>query len=88
VRLHLTVLTIMIHGANIGVRADAYLRAGGWADLKTVEDRDLWRRLLHTGAVTRSTAHIEVATSGRRVGRVPNDFADALAAHNREEKAA
>ena len=38
-----------VHGANLGVRADAYLRAGGWADLRTAEDHDLWRRLLGSG---------------------------------------
>ena len=27
-----------IHGANLGVRADAYLRAGGWTNLRTAED--------------------------------------------------
>jgi glycosyltransferase involved in cell wall biosynthesis len=30
-----------VHGANFGVRADAYLQAGGWQDLSTAEDHDL-----------------------------------------------
>ena len=71
-----------IHGANLGLRADAYMRAGGWADLSTAEDHDLWGRLVRVGAKTVSTARIEVVTSGRRTGRAPRGFADALAAHN------
>jgi glycosyltransferase involved in cell wall biosynthesis len=71
-----------IHGANMGIRADRYLCAGGWADLKTAEDHDIWRRLAETGAKLHSAAHIHVATSGRRKGRAPNGFAGALAAHN------
>jgi hypothetical protein len=31
-----------VHGANMGVRADAYLDSGGWRDLLTAEDHDLW----------------------------------------------
>jgi hypothetical protein len=72
-----------VHGANLGVRADAYIRAGGWADLTTAEDHDLWGRLKLTGARTVSTARIEVITSGRRVGRAPHGFAGALGAHNK-----
>ncbi len=71
-----------IHGANLGVRADAYLRAGGWADLCTAEDHDLWARLEMIGARRLSPIHVQVLTSGRRVGRAPLGFAAALAAHN------
>ncbi|WP_158788281.1 glycosyltransferase family 2 protein [Granulicella sp. L46] len=71
-----------VHGANLGVRADAYLRAGGWADLRTAEDHDLWARLRASGARTLSPSHLRVVTSGRRVGRAPMGFAGALAAHN------
>jgi glycosyltransferase involved in cell wall biosynthesis len=71
-----------VHGANLGVRADSYLSAGGWSPLPTGEDHDLWDRLVARGARLVSTARIEVVTSGRRVGRAPNGFADALAAHN------
>jgi glycosyltransferase involved in cell wall biosynthesis len=71
-----------VHGANFGVRADAYLQAGGWQDLSTAEDHDLWRRL-HNGRHRRiSDASLCVLTSGRRVGRAPLGFAGALAAHN------
>ncbi len=67
-----------VHGANLGVRADAYLRAGEWNALETAEDHDLWGRLPNR----LSTARIEVVTSGRRQGRAPSGFAGALAAHN------
>jgi hypothetical protein len=73
-----------IHGANLGVRGDAYQRAGGWSHLSTAEDHDLWRRLLRQRTRTVSTSGIEVETSGRRVGRAPHGFANALAAHNNE----
>jgi glycosyltransferase involved in cell wall biosynthesis len=71
-----------VHGANLGVRADAYLRAGGWADLRTAEDHDLWARLRANGARILSPSHVQVVTSGRRIGRAPMGFANALAAHN------
>ena len=71
-----------VHGANLGVRADAYLLAGGWADLSTAEDHDLWVRLRACGACTSSPSQLRVLTSGRRVGRAPLGFAGALAAHN------
>lgn len=71
-----------VHGANLGIRADLYLRAGGWSGLLTGEDHDLWNRLPQCGAKWVSATHIRVITSGRRVGRAPHGFADALAAHN------
>ena len=71
-----------VHGANLGVRADAYLRAGGWAGLATAEDHDLWGRLLTSGHARVSDATLQVITSGRRSGRAPLGFANALAAHN------
>lgn len=71
-----------IHGANLGVRADAYLRAGGWAALTSAEDHDLWHRLGLSGATRLSLASLRVLTSGRRQGRAPKGFADALSAHN------
>ena len=71
-----------VHGANLGVRADAYLRAGGWSQLATAEDHDLWNRLLRAGCIRRSIGQLRVLTSGRRLGRAPHGFAEALAAHN------
>jgi glycosyltransferase involved in cell wall biosynthesis len=69
-----------VHGANLGMRADVYDRSGGWANLTTAEDHDLWNRL--AGCLRISTASIQVITSGRRTGRAPHGFAEALAAHN------
>ncbi len=71
-----------VHGANLGVRADVYLRCGGWKGLATAEDHDLWNRLMSVSSRPCSTAQIKVLTSGRRIGRAPHGFADALAAHN------
>ncbi len=71
-----------VHGANIGIRADVYRQAGGWAALSTAEDHDLWNRLSIPGCSRRSVAHLKVMTSGRRAGRAPQGFAAALAAHN------
>jgi glycosyltransferase involved in cell wall biosynthesis len=70
-----------VHGANLGVRADAYLLAGGWNALETAEDHDLWGRLRITGRHL-SDARLRVVTSGRRIGRAPRGFAGSLAAHN------
>ena len=73
-----------VHGANIGVRADVYLRVGAdGRPIETAEDHDLWRSPLPgSGCEQRSTARLKVMTSGRRLGRAPHGFAEALAAHN------
>jgi len=71
-----------VHGANLGVRADAYVRVGGWAPLCTAEDHDLWNRLCRADCRRLSAGWLKVVTSGRRIGRAPHGFAEALAAHN------
>lgn len=71
-----------IHGANLGIRGDVYRKAGGWRELETAEDHDLWRRLRELGARRISVDHTRVVTSGRRAGRAPHGFAEALAGHN------
>ncbi len=71
-----------VHGANFGVRADTFVRSGGWKSLATAEDHDLWKRLGAAGARRISVSHISVSTSGRRNGRAPYGFAQTLAAHN------
>ncbi len=71
-----------VHGANLGVRADAYLQAGGWGAQPTAEDHDLWHRLRQLSVPCCSDTRLEVLTSGRRVGRAPLGFAGALARHN------
>jgi cellulose synthase/poly-beta-1,6-N-acetylglucosamine synthase-like glycosyltransferase len=67
-----------VHGAKMGVRADTYLRAGGWRGLATAEDHDLWNRLTGKAFRQHSTARVPVITSGRRRGRAPRGFADTL----------
>jgi len=71
-----------VHGANLGVRGDIYVEAGGWGNITTAEDHDLWNRLGKLGARRVSVNHIRIITSGRRIGRAPQGFAGALAAHN------
>jgi hypothetical protein len=63
-----------VHGANLGVRADLYLAAGGWRDQATGEDHDLWRRVRELAPVVQTTA-VRVATSARLEGRAPDGFA-------------
>ncbi len=67
-----------VHGANLGVRADAYVDAGGWKALSVAEDHDLWQRLKLRGWQTLSTAQSSVRTSGRLHGRAAGGFADTL----------
>ena len=69
-----------VHGANLGVRADAYLAVGGWCPATVVgEDHGLWDRLRASGrAVIHSTASV-VTTSSRTLSRVHGGFATDLA---------
>ena len=68
-----------VHGANFGVRGDAYLALGGWRPLVTGEDVDLAGRAAAAGHlhITR-TASIPVITSVRRSGRAPRGFSSYL----------
>jgi len=70
-----------VHGANIAVRADAYLDVGGWADRALAEDHCLWGRLRSRGWRVSSPITSVVTTSGRLEGRARGGFADALKAH-------
>lgn len=71
-----------VHGANLGIRADAYVAAGGWSPLVTAEDHDLWGRLRDGQYRCLADAALCVVTSGRRMGRAPMGFARALEMHN------
>lgn len=64
-----------IYGANLGIRASHYLRAGGFEALAEHEDVDLVTRARQAGSETFSTDTCEVVTSGRRHGRTPGGFA-------------
>jgi cellulose synthase/poly-beta-1,6-N-acetylglucosamine synthase-like glycosyltransferase len=67
-----------VHGANIAVRADAYLDVGGWRDLALSEDHCLWGRLRSRGWRVSSPVRSVVLTSARLVGRARGGFADTL----------
>lgn len=67
-----------VHGANLGVRADAYTDVGGWPPLHTGEDHALWGMLKTAGWRTTSTIGSCVVTSGRETGRAPDGFARRL----------
>ena len=67
-----------VHGANLGVRADAYLDVGGWSDAALAEDHCLWNRVSRRGWPVVSSARTRVRTSGRLAGRARGGFADTL----------
>lgn len=69
-----------VHGANLGVRADAYVAIAGWPPVVLAEDHGLWNRLLAAGLLARSDPELVVVTSGRLVGRAPGGFAGTLSA--------
>jgi glycosyltransferase involved in cell wall biosynthesis len=64
-----------VHGANLGLRADVYLAAGGFPGIAEHEDAALVDRCASAGAEIVATGRCEVATSGRQVGRTPGGFA-------------
>ena len=68
-----------VHGANLGLRADAYEVAGGWRPHTVVgEEHDLWRRLARGGVARVQPTDVVVTTSGRRRGRTRGGFASNL----------
>ncbi|MDP9900032.1 glycosyltransferase [Variovorax ginsengisoli] len=69
-----------IHGANLGVAADAYLRAGGFAPLACSEDVALVQALERSGARIAWSALPRVVTSARADARARGGFGDTLLA--------
>lgn len=67
-----------IHGANFGVRASAYLRAGGFAPLACSEDVAMVAALQECGAHIAWSAAPRVTTSARRQARARGGFGDTL----------
>ncbi len=67
-----------IHGANLGVSASAYRRAGGFARLATGEDVALVAALQAVGASIAWSARPRVVTSARRDFRAPDGFGATL----------
>jgi glycosyltransferase involved in cell wall biosynthesis len=68
-----------VHGANLGFRASAYLRAGGFRAVPTGEDRALVAALDAAGSPILRTRALTVVTSARRDARAPHGFGDYLA---------
>lgn len=69
-----------VHGANLGVRASAYLTAGGFPPTPTGEDHALVAALTADGSRILRTGTLPVITSARRDSRAPGGFGDYLAA--------
>jgi hypothetical protein len=67
-----------VHGANLGFTLAAYDLVGGFAPLRTGEDVRIVADLQAAGVPWVSTARNVVVTSGRRVARAPQGFADYL----------
>jgi hypothetical protein len=67
-----------VHGANFGIDGATYLKAGGFQELSTGEDRALFEKAVALGAEIRHDPIVRVVTSGRRQGRARHGFAHAL----------
>lgn len=76
-----------VHGANLGVRADAYWRVGGFRPLHLGEDVDMVDRLVAAGTPLIWDSDNPVLTSDRRDYRAPGGFGDhlrSLASHSED----
>jgi glycosyltransferase involved in cell wall biosynthesis len=67
-----------VHGANLGIRASAYLAAGGFRPLRTAEDHALLAAATEAGCSVLQASDITVETSARRHGRAPHGFSHLL----------
>ncbi len=67
-----------VHGANLGIRADAYAAVGGWPSRPSGEDHGLWTAVRAAGYRCASPRSLVVTTSGRAVSRVRGGFAQGL----------
>ncbi|MFE0748500.1 glycosyltransferase [Gordonia sp. NPDC058843] len=67
-----------VHGANLGIRASAYVAVGGFDELDTDEDVDLVDRLDAAGVTIERGADAPVRTSTRSDGRARHGFAGYL----------
>jgi len=64
-----------VHGANLGIRAETYAAAGGFAHVPQHEDVMLVDQSRRLGARIVASDAAEVATSARTVGRTPGGYA-------------
>ena len=69
-----------VHGANLGVRASAYLAVGGFTAQAEHEDVRLVEAVRAAGGVVAELGGQPVHTSGRSIGRTPGGYAGYLAA--------
>lgn len=69
-----------VYGANLAIRADAYLAAGGFADVAVSEDVALAAACRDLGIVVATPTGLSVSTSARIRGRAPGGLADVLLA--------
>jgi glycosyltransferase involved in cell wall biosynthesis len=76
-----------IHGANLGVTAEAYQRAGGFPPIETSEDVALVRALERVGATIAWSARPRVWTSARKSFRAPGGFGQTLLRYEAEAAA-
>ena len=67
-----------IYGANLGVRASAYLATGGFRAATEHEDQHLVAALRRRGARVTASSATPVLTSGRVAGRTPGGYAGFL----------
>jgi len=67
-----------VHGANLGIRASAYLAAGGFRPLSTAEDHALLAAATEAGCSVLQASDITVETSARRWARAPLGFSHLL----------
>jgi glycosyltransferase involved in cell wall biosynthesis len=75
-----------VYGANLGVRADAYLAVGGFPPDGVGEDHGLWRRLRAAGYSLAQPVEISVRTSARLHGRVDDGLAGLLRSLHRPDR--
>ncbi len=69
-----------VHGANLGVRAEAFLQVGGFASVGADEDVGLVAALVAARRPIAWADDVPVRTSGRRRGRAPGGMSRFLAA--------
>jgi glycosyltransferase involved in cell wall biosynthesis len=67
-----------VHGANLAVRASAYLTAGGFQSLRTGEDHALVAALEAAGRPIVRSTDMAVETSARHQSRAPHGFGHLL----------
>nr|WP_196828854.1 glycosyltransferase family A protein [Frigoribacterium sp. CG_9.8] len=63
------------HGANLGIRASAYIRASGFPAIPEHEDNNLVDQVKASGARVVASDRCDVETSGRQIGRTNGGYA-------------